>query len=309
MTLPEGYALRPATPRDVDAMLAVATAYDLADFGRPDTAREHLEEMLRAPGPDAERDSWVIVEPGGSMAAFALAGLEGPALEAFGRVHPTHVGRGLGSRLVRATEERALALARERGGTLPLRNGVTSTDAAARRLLDDLGYGVARFFLHMERGLLRADLRAPEAADGVVVHAARGARDRRAAREALDEAFAGHWGWEPESYERWEGRLGAARGSVLVAAEADRVVGAITFASTSRGGWIEELGVRPPWRGRGLGAALLRHAFARLGAVGVREVRLNVDADNASGAARLYRRVGMRVRREWLVYEKRLRPG
>ena len=37
---------------------------------------------------------------------------------------------------------------------------------------------------------------------------------------------------------------------------------------------------------------------------GVHEVRLNVDAGNATGATRLYERVGMRVRREWLVYEK-----
>jgi hypothetical protein len=41
----------------------------------------------------------------------------------------------------------------------------------------------------------------------------------------------------------------------------------------------------------------------------LREARLNVDAQNATGATRLYERVGMRVRREWLMYEKPTAPG
>jgi hypothetical protein len=41
----------------------------------------------------------------------------------------------------------------------------------------------------------------------------------------------------------------------------------------------------------------------------MREVRLNVDADNATGATQLYERVGMHVRREWIVFEKSLPTG
>jgi ribosomal protein S18 acetylase RimI-like enzyme len=54
---------------------------------------------------------------------------------------------------------------------------------------------------------------------------------------------------------------------------------------------------------------LLRAAFAALAARGVDHVRLNVDADNETGATRLYASVGMTVRRAFLVYEKRLDPG
>jgi hypothetical protein len=38
----------------------------------------------------------------------------------------------------------------------------------------------------------------------------------------------------------------------------------------------------------------------------VAEVRLNLDAENQTGATRLYERAGMTLRREWLVYEKPL---
>ncbi|MBA2357552.1 MAG: GNAT family N-acetyltransferase [Actinobacteria bacterium] len=63
-------------------------------------------------------------------------------------------------------------------------------------------------------------------------------------------------------------------------------------------GWIESLGVRPPWRRRGLGEALLRAALGELHARGLRRVGLGVDAENETGALRLYERVGMRVVRQ-----------
>jgi len=60
-------------------------------------------------------------------------------------------------------------------------------------------------------------------------------------------------------------------------------------------GWISDLGVRTPWRHRGLGEALLRAAFRELHARGLRRVGLGVDTENVSGALRLYERVGMRA--------------
>ena len=63
-------------------------------------------------------------------------------------------------------------------------------------------------------------------------------------------------------------------------------------------GWIGTLGVRPAWRRRGLGEALLRAAFAELFARGRRRVGLGVDTENVTGALRLYERVGMRPIRQ-----------
>jgi mycothiol synthase len=59
-------------------------------------------------------------------------------------------------------------------------------------------------------------------------------------------------------------------------------------------GWIGTLGVLPPWRGRGLGEALLRTSFRDLRARGLRRAGLGVDAQNVTNALRLYERVGMR---------------
>ena len=74
-------------------------------------------------------------------------------------------------------------------------------------------------------------------------------------------------------------------------------------------GWVDSLGVRRPWRRRGLALALLHHSFGELYRRGRRKVGLGVDAQSLTGATRLYEKAGMQVDRQYAVYEKELRPG
>lgn len=305
MSLPEGYSVRPATEGDLAAMAALADAYDVADLGEPDTAPEHLADTWRVAGFDAERDAWLVVAPDGELAAFGLVEpTPGEVLESFGRVHPQHRGLGLGTFLVASMEARAA----ERPGPTRLHNAVTATDVAARALLEGRGLELVRFFWHMERELGGSDATASPAPDGLIIRAA-DEDDERPAWQAIDEAFADDWSWETEPFEEWIAFLQGGGEHLVVAVEGSEVAGAVTFRSMGEMGWIGELGVRPAWRGRGLGLALLRHAFGVLAELGVATARLNVDADNETGATRLYERAGMRVRREWLVYEKRWEAG
>lgn len=69
-------------------------------------------------------------------------------------------------------------------------------------------------------------------------------------------------------------------------------------------GWVGTLGTRREYRRHGLGEALLRHAFRELFACGVRRVGLGVDAENTTGATRLYERAGMHVAFRADVYAK-----
>jgi mycothiol synthase len=59
-------------------------------------------------------------------------------------------------------------------------------------------------------------------------------------------------------------------------------------------GWVGTLSVRVPWRKRGLGTALLRRAFGVLYDRGLRRAGLGVDAENVTGALRIYEGAGMR---------------
>jgi ribosomal protein S18 acetylase RimI-like enzyme len=75
---------------------------------------------------------------------------------------------------------------------------------------------------------------------------------------------------------------------------------------TWKEGWIKDVAVAPDARGRGLGEALLRHAFASLYDSGVRRIGLKVDAHNPTSAIRLYERLGMKVVERFRHYLKKL---
>ena len=90
-------------------------------------------------------------------------------------------------------------------------------------------------------------------------------------------------------------------------ARADREVVAAEMCSQRFGmGFVDSVGVRKPWRRRGLGRALLLQGFGELYQRGERRIGLGVDASNPTGATRLYERVGMRVAWQADTYEKAL---
>jgi ribosomal protein S18 acetylase RimI-like enzyme len=128
---------------------------------------------------------------------------------------------------------------------------------------------------------------------------------------AIDDAFESDWRFASglEDFRvKWLGRERARPDLWLVAREEDTVAGALVAEWKRNGdlGWIEWIGVRPAWRRRGVGRALLVGALRRFHDLGERRVGLGVDAANPTGATRLYEALGMRRTSEAVVYEKPL---
>ena len=71
--------------------------------------------------------------------------------------------------------------------------------------------------------------------------------------------------------------------------------GTIQGIRDSRGaGWVQNVGVTPAHRDRGLGAVIVRRSLAGFHAAGIRRVYLEVTSQNTA-AYRLYRRLGFRT--------------
>jgi len=81
------------------------------------------------------------------------------------------------------------------------------------------------------------------------------------------------------------------------------------FGGDPETGIVETLGVRRPWRRRGIALALLHQSFGEFYRRGHKHVGLGVDTQNLSGATRLYEKAGMHVAQEFTFYERELRPG
>ena len=67
----------------------------------------------------------------------------------------------------------------------------------------------------------------------------------------------------------------------------------IGLAQCWTGAYLKDLAVAKSWRRRGLGEALVLHAFGVFRAMGAPHLDLKVEDGNPSGADRLYRRLGM----------------
>jgi mycothiol synthase len=132
---------------------------------------------------------------------------------------------------------------------------------------------------------------------------------------AQNEAFRDHWGSHEVTLEEWkQSRFDDPEfDSALWPIAWDKSSGEVAGFSLNRYrmgiGWIRTLGVRRPWRKRGLGEALLLHSFGEFYRRGMKTIGLGVDAQNPTGATRLYQKVGMVAVSEFLTYEKELRPG
>jgi mycothiol synthase len=292
--------VRPPTEADAPEAAALVRAFETELTGTAEMQTADLLDEWREL--DLASQAW-LVELDGELAGYAALHTKRHTF-VDGYVHPKAFGRGVGSRLADLAEAEAV-----RRGIGLLRNGVLTADERARELLEARGYRVARHFYRM---VIELD-EPPPAVDwppGVVVTTF----DPAEAREfhaALEETFADEWDHEPESFEEWRERRLEAHGadpSLWFAVKDGDEIAAVLVADAARYGmgWVGAIGVREQWRRRGLGLALLRHAFAELYGRGEQVIGLGVDAENPTGATRLYERAGMRVAWSAALYEKRL---
>jgi ribosomal protein S18 acetylase RimI-like enzyme len=166
------------------------------------------------------------------------------------------------------------------------------------------GYEAWRHSLTMEIALDEPPPAAPEQ-PGLDVRTYRD-EDADGLRAALNDAFAEDPFWDEVTPSRFREFFLSGRGFDpqlwLLAWDGSALAGfALNYAEHGSEfdlGWVGTLGVGKPWRRRGLGESLLRRSFAELHGRGKLRVGLGVDAQNVTGALRLYERVGMhRVRR------------
>jgi mycothiol synthase len=309
VTPPSGYAVRPSSEHDIDAIVELLRAFDRWELGREDyQAREHLLDDFRTPGFDPARGTWFVTDGTGALAAWVLYKDSEPGSDSahgYGRVHPHHRGRGLGAFLVDTIERRWVGSSADARPRV-LRRWISPTDAEAAALFASRGFALARREFHLERGL--ADVPSPEPPAGVDIRPVR-SDEHRALYELNEEAFARHWGFVGSTFEEfaWMFAVSLAEpGLAWVADERGVLIGEVLVEIREDGGWINVLGVRSSARRRGIGRALLRTGFAELARRGCDRALLGVDEGNETGAVAMYLGEGMTVRREWHVVEKRL---
>jgi mycothiol synthase len=315
-----GFTLRPPTEGNAEDVARLVVAYDTAAFGSADFSVEDLHIDWRQPGFVLETDAVVVPTSTGQIVGYAAVHDHGQHARLFGDgyVHPDYRDRGIGTALARWSERRARELvgAAPQGTQVTLDQGTAGTDAAAASLLSREGYTRVRSFWHMSIQM-EGPPSVPTWPKGIIVRPFVPGEDEYAAYTTATEAFQDHWDHVAIPFEGWRAsridREGFDPSLVFLARENDTVAGAIRCRMRGEGpsekGWVDNLSVRRPWRGRGLGTALLVHAFGTFYGRGTRTVGLGVDAESLTGATRLYERTGMHIERHFDTYRKTLREG
>jgi mycothiol synthase len=271
---------------EIDSLAAFALDGQLAGFAR----------TFQNPQPEDELRCWLVVE-----------------------IHPAWRSGGLLDEvLLDWAEERGRQRLQSAPVEVPrmLRSGLQDTQAQRQAQLEQRRFSIVRYFYRMQRDLnepipaveLPGDLAlrvyTPDLSEAV--HA------------AFNEAFRDHWSFEPVSKEDWQMfflKRSSFRPELTYVVMDDREVAGFSFNCVSeaenvrRGrseGWIAELAVRRTWRKRGVATALLCASMHAFKAEGLQHALLGVDAENPTGALRVYERVGFKPVKRYIQFEKRV---
>src|SRR5579859_1353457 len=230
-----------------------------------------------------------------------------------GFVSPGWRRRGIGRELLRRGERRLrqVAAGHLSAGARPQGGGrYYSTFTPASRvgkvaLFQSEGYEPVRHFYTMLRTGLEHLPEAPLPA-GLELRPAL-PEHWRAIWDANEEAFRDHWSpmvMTEEDYQRWlqDEDFDPSLWQIAWDTATNQVAGvslnvvhhAANAALGQQRGWVDNFSVRRPWRQRGLGRALLLRSLRVMRERGQTEVALGVDAQNPTGALRLYEGVGFK---------------
>ena len=292
--------LRPPRREDAAAISEVGKRFGLSD----ETAHD-IEAWFDNPAMNIEQDARVAMRDGQIVGYGDVGDRSGDGKLLWIDVRADTVAL---APILDFAERRAQELAKP-GGKAKVWSPEHNT--GWRALLEARGFGFPSFSRRM-RIALGGDLPRPRWPEGVTVRTYRRDEDEKVVYDAHQEAFSEERDFEKDPFDEWvhwSYREPFDPELWFLALDGGEIAG-IALCRPERGGdlslgWVNILAVRKPWRRRGLGMALLQHAFRELRARGKTEAGLGVDGRNEEALA-LYTRAGMRVERSFVWYERQL---
>jgi GNAT superfamily N-acetyltransferase len=313
---------------DYAHMAAVIEASKVADgIERTDTVDDIARVYARLNNCDPYQDM-LFAEVEGELIAYNRVWWQ---TEASGNRLYTHIGfmkpawrrKGIGRAMLRYNERRLREIAAEHPDDGPRFFQVfgSDTEPGKEALFQSEGYAAVRHGFNMTRPLaepLAEPITVTPLPEGVEIRPVP-PEHYRSVWEADQEAFRDHWGYVPGTevdYQAWLNDPNFSPGLWKVAWDVatHQVAGTVqNFVNVKENeeyhrqrGYTEGIFTSRPWRKRGLARALLTRSLQMFKDMGFTEAALGVDAENLSGALRLYQSVGFRAASRQTVYRKPL---
>ncbi len=327
MALPAGYTWRATQLDDAEA---VARVYDEASRVRGDNEindPEAIREDWTSPDFSLENSSRVVLNAAGDIVGvITVWDYTPPPVHPFVSwdVLPLPERPQIALALLAWGEQRAKeAIAHcPENARVSYKCPTLAGYAADEQILTAMGMTPIRYFNRMLINMSEAPA-APTFPPGFTIRPIRHPEEFETLIRAREEAWRDHYGYVERPIEDvykswyhwietdkffdpslWFMAIDDASGEI-----AGMVLGRMEDWEDPSVGYVNIVAVRPAWRKQGLAAALLQHCFGELWQRGRRGVSLFVDSSSPTGAGRLYERAGMHINRQYVHYEKELRPG
>jgi GNAT superfamily N-acetyltransferase len=325
-TLPAGYTARPGRLNDYLLLFDMVNVYARRLNGRNDLNDPELIHLdWQNEGFNPGTDIHTVFAPDGSLAGLIETWLiHKLPVHPWNWicVHPDHLGKGIWEYLLTWGENRSRAAleAVEPGLRVAPRTGTEHHNHAGITAIQRLGWIHLRSFYRMETDLDSMP-EVPALPAGILIRPFDPATETEAVYRCFVESFRDHFGFVEQPFEdgfrEFKHNLIEQPGHDpecwFVAMEGNEIAGISLCRPVDiedpESGWVNELGVRRPWRKRGIAYALLKHSFAAFYARGQKRAGLGVDAASLTGALRLYEKASMHVTRQFDQFEKELRAG
>jgi GNAT superfamily N-acetyltransferase len=298
------YFVRPATFSDLDAVYPVIAKQNSQDYDEPLITIQDLSKAWQ--GMDLERTTCLAYADGKLAGYSELRDGDSPFIYL---VDPHNVD--LGFQLLTILE--AVALSQTKGN-IEFFARVSEKNWTLLKLFASYGYKTNLSFLIMEVDLSQPpDI--PSWPAGICVRTFISNQDEQATYLVDEEASADKGYHQPLDFDAWARRmrlndeifdpslwfLAHEENSTEIAGVALNL-----YHSESYTGWIDHLGVRRPWRNKGMGKALLLHSFSEFYRRGIQRIKLSVDSRSLTNSPRLYERVGMKTLQQYHIYTKQV---
>lgn len=286
-----------------------------------------LRQRFDAPSSNGIRDVqlWLDREELVAIAQLSVPEL-GEAIDGFlwFRVRPTARNQGIEGQILERARRRMRELGSKSNSSLKLFTEARDRQKSRIALLESSGFVPCRYFYRMERSLLEPleEAELPEGFKLRSVPELGGYQNRqliRASVEMFNQTFIDHWNHHQLTVEALQTELDNPNyreelDSIAVASDGTLAAFCYCFIHQEnnyrcrrREGFISALGTRRGFRRQGLGRAMLLAGMQQLKAAGMEKALLGVDAENPSGATRLYESVGFRRQPRTLInYIKQL---
>lgn len=291
MRLPEGYRTERPTVADVDEILELVHASEIASLGYPDYERGDVVAALTAPDIDPAADSWLVRDGDGRLVGWGYLSPSGWFCDAYARP-------GEGPSVQTVLIDLLLRRVTERAGSALAQAGALPSEEQYIGVLADAGFEFYHQQARMTRVLTGGE-RPPAALTGYTIRIP-DAAELADCGDILRAAFG-----DVVDYAGTPNLVLAE--CLVVEAEGGGLVGALLSTEPSEHtgeGWVKWLGVRPEHRRHGLAEALLSTAIATNVRLGRSSVGLGVNTASPTKAFALYERLGFTVTYQANIYRR-----